>query len=357
MNRDELTLINVGQSLDDLANLDPRGYGVSRILYDAARRRAGEPLSVRAAKVLSGEVTEGSLVFILTGFVLLPHKKAEMDGLVGSLALARALVVAFAAKPVIVCPEDCLRSVRNMAGVVGLHLYETIEELREYPISMAVVPFTKDPGVAGAQAESLIARARPAAVISVEAPGANAAGVYHNAAGADVTELEAKTDILFNKLKEVGVPTLSIGDLGNEIGLGAIGDHIDHYVPRAKRCACPCGAGIRASSAADHLITATVSDWGCYALIAALAYLSGDVDICLDGEQAAELITAASRSGLVDMGGWLVSAVDGFGIAMNVHIAALMRECVASALELRKTCGPWFDGVLTLGFFEEPHRG
>ena len=35
MTQEELTIENIGQDLDDLMNLDPRGYGVCRILYKA----------------------------------------------------------------------------------------------------------------------------------------------------------------------------------------------------------------------------------------------------------------------------------------------------------------------------------
>ena len=38
MNRDELEKRNVGENLDALMNLDPRGYGVCRILYAGSRK-------------------------------------------------------------------------------------------------------------------------------------------------------------------------------------------------------------------------------------------------------------------------------------------------------------------------------
>ena len=44
MNRDELEKRNVGENLDTLMNLDPRGYGVCRILYAGSRKATGEPL-------------------------------------------------------------------------------------------------------------------------------------------------------------------------------------------------------------------------------------------------------------------------------------------------------------------------
>ena len=37
MNKTELTLFNLGESLDNIANVDPRGYGVCRVLYKSSR--------------------------------------------------------------------------------------------------------------------------------------------------------------------------------------------------------------------------------------------------------------------------------------------------------------------------------
>ena len=94
MTQQELTALNLGENLDQLMNLDPRGYGVCRILYKGCRDLCGESVSLHAAKGLIEHIHEGDLVYILTGFVLLPHKKAEMDGIVSSVLLARALVKA-----------------------------------------------------------------------------------------------------------------------------------------------------------------------------------------------------------------------------------------------------------------------
>ena len=98
MTKEELTLLNIGDDLDTLMNLDPRGYGVCRILYDGARRFTGEPLSVHGAKGLIKNIKKGEKVFILTGFVLLPWNEAETDGIISSTVLARFLMRAFDAK-------------------------------------------------------------------------------------------------------------------------------------------------------------------------------------------------------------------------------------------------------------------
>lgn len=78
MTQAELTKYNIGKNLDDLMNLDPRGYGVCRILYPAAREYMKATISMRFAEELLSKIKPDSLVYILTGFVLLPFGKAEM---------------------------------------------------------------------------------------------------------------------------------------------------------------------------------------------------------------------------------------------------------------------------------------
>lgn len=353
MDREELEKHNVGENLDGLMNLDPRGYGVCRILYAGSRKYTGRPLTMNAAEKLCGAVGENDPVFILTGFVLLPHRVPEMDGMVSSMLLARALVMAFGAKPVIICPEDCMEAVKKCSSVVGLHIYEDLKLVMDLPLSMGVVSFTKNQNWAKGQAENILSQVKPAAVISVEAPGANDCGVYHNAVGQDVSELEARTDVLWNMLRDQGVLNIAIGDLGNEIGMGAIAGHIRKYVPFTDRgeCSCGCGGGILAASGADNVITATCSDWGCYGLMAALAYLKRDMEILHREEMEAEVMRVASRSGMIDMTGSLLPGIDGFNTRMNTGIVSLMRQSTAYAVRYSHNSDHWFAPVLKKGFF------
>ena len=50
MDQKALTDINIGENLDNLANLDPRGYGVCRILYKASREYTGMPTTMKLPK-------------------------------------------------------------------------------------------------------------------------------------------------------------------------------------------------------------------------------------------------------------------------------------------------------------------
>lgn len=359
MDRNELEKYNVGENLDALMTLDPRGYGVCRILYAGSRAHTGAPLTMAAAEALCRELKENDPVFILTGFVLLPHKVPEMDGMVSSMLLCRALVLAFNAKPIIICPEDSLEAIEKCANVVGLHIYRDVRTVMELPLSMGVIPFTKDARQAGAQSEAILSQVMPKAVISIEAPGANALGVYHNAVGKDVTELEAKTDALWERLRAMGVLNIAIGDLGNEIGMGAIKEHIRRYIPFAApgECACGCGGGILAATETDHIITATCSDWGCYGMMAALAYLKKNIDILHREEMEAEVMRVAARSGMIDMTGSLLPGIDGFNTRMNTGVVSMMRQCTAYALRYSHNSDHWFGPVLEKGFFEAAERG
>ncbi|MBO5293425.1 MAG: DUF4392 domain-containing protein [Lachnospiraceae bacterium] len=352
MTKEELAAYQVGENLDQLMNLDPRGYGVCRVLYEGSRAFAGEPTTLHCAKGLCEAVKPGDMVLILTGFILRPHLVPETDGIVGAILLARALVAAFGVKPVIVCPEDNVIAVKNCAPYIGLHLYEDMKTLSAMPMAMGVIPFTKDAGQAAEQAEDILSRCLPSAVIATEAPGANLYGHYHNAVGVNCTEIEAKMDVLFEKAKELGVWNMAIGDLGNEIGMGAIAEHIREYVPYTDlgQCQCSCRGGILAKTAAQNLITATVSDWGCYGLIAAIAYLKGDISIMHDEQMEADVLTMAARSGMIDMTGSLLPGIDGFSLPMITTIVRLMRQCVDYALHYENE--KWFAVTLEKKYYQ-----
>jgi len=352
MTKEELTRYNVGEDLDMIMNLDPRGYGICRILYAGSRKFTGSPVAMNAAQKLCRTVKAGDVVFIVTGFVLLPHKMPETDGFVSSMLLARALVLALDAKPVIVCPAESEAAVEKCSNVVGLHFYEDLKTVKKLPLSLGCVVFEKDRKKAAAQAKEILDSVKPSAVISIEAPGANAKGEYHNATGINVTALQAKSDILFSEIRKKGILNIAIGDLGNESGMGSIAAHIRKYVPytAAGECKCKCRGGILSAVQADNIITSTTSDWGCYAMIAAMAYLRKDPDICPTGDMEKEVMRVGSRAGMIDMTGSLIPGIDGFNARLNGSIIDMMYQCVGYALKY-KGGDHWFSGVIGKKYF------
>ena len=117
--------------------------------------------------------------------------------------------------------------------------------------------------------EALIEGWRQAGIthaISIERCGRSVDGAPRNMRGLDIGSYTAPLDELFTAGPWV---TIAIGDGGNEIGMGSlprelIAQHIEH------------GETIACVTPARHLIVAGVSNWGAYALLAALAVLRED---------------------------------------------------------------------------------
>lgn len=351
MDKRELTLLNIGENLDSLMNLDPRGYGVCRILYDGSRKYTGEPTSTHAAKGLVKNVKAGEKVYILTGFILLPWEEAETDGIISSTMLARFLIRAFGAKPVMIVPEQCTKAVIAMSKVLGFDVTTDIDNIGDN--EACIVEFTKSMDEASVQADEILSHGLPCAVISNEAPGRNKNGYYHNAVGVNTTDVEAKYDVLFKKCQDLGIYNLSIGDLGNEIGMAAIEEHIREYIPYAEEGGCKAGTGfgILADSAADNIITATCSDWGCNALMAATAFLLGDTELFHTQQEQSVAMDAAAQAGMLDMYGEARPFIDGIGKNINLPMVSMMKALIEYPPTVEDKTQAWFENTLKKGFF------
>lgn len=351
MTREELTEYNVGRNLDTLMNLDPRGYGVCRILYEGALKFTGEPLSTHGAKGLIKNVKKGEKVFILTGFILLPWREAETDGIISSCVLAKFLINAFGAKPVMIIPQECVKAVNSISKVLGYELTEDIDNIGDNAVCVKV--FTKYVDEASVQAEEILSHGLPCAVISNEAPGRNKNGYYHNAVGVNTSDIEPKYDVLFKMCQEKGVFNLSIGDLGNEIGMAAIEEHVRKYVPYAEKGGCKAGTGfgILADSSADNIITATVSDWGCNALMAACAFLLGKQELFHSSEIQSQVMDAAAQSGVLDMYGEARPFIDGIGKNINLPLVDMMKALIDYPQTVETKTTAWFENTIKKGFF------
>ena len=354
MTQYEISKINLGQSLDNLSNLDPRGYGVCNLLYLHSKKLSTTPLSINGAEKLKSTLKKCDVVFILTGFVLYPYNKAETDGAIGSILLAKTLYDAFNIKPVIICPKEAVKAVFKMAKSLSFAPQLEISKFLRVNNSLLIVEFTKDKALAVSQGENLINNLNPTAVISVECSGANEIGVYHNAVGIDVSNLQSKQDVIFETLKQKGVLNLSIGDLGNEIGMGAIMG-IEEDIPYLKKgaCSCGCGGGTKAKTSADNVITATISDWGAYALICAIAFVCQNCNLLPSISLYKKIVKTAVNNGLIDMYGEHIPKIDGIGLNIHTKIISLMSELVKSTISHQGKTKTWFDKIDKLNSFNK----
>lgn len=314
---------SVGENLDALVTLDLRGYGVPRTIYAAARAKARGPLLLTAAQEIAERVHANDVVVIATGFVFPPWHVGELDGLVGAAVLARALELGLGARPVIVCEEQLVEAAAAVTRTAGVQTRRDVERWRTEPRTVLVRSFTTDEQAAPAEATKLLDSLAPKVVLSIERPGRNTSGVYHMGNGTDVTAHAAKFDHCFEEMRRRGGFTVAIGDLGNELGMGAIREEVRAGVPFGRECACPCGAGIAAAVVSDATIAASVSDWAAYGLAAGVAFVSGKRNALHSPELERRLLRAAVDAGLIDGSGYAIPSVDGIDEDYN---AALVRQ-------------------------------
>lgn len=110
----------------------------------------------------------------------------------------------------------------------------------------------------------------PTHLIAIERVSLAADGKPHREHGWDMSDETAAIDLLFQDDGWTAPwTTIGIGDGGNEIGMGNLPQELVGDIPN--------GELIAARTGADHLIVSSVSNWGAYALLTAVALLRPDI--------------------------------------------------------------------------------
>jgi D-glutamate cyclase len=271
------------ESLDRIATTEMRPptspSGIVGPFYALARAGSPDPLTYQIANaVLSREPTD---VLIVTGLVdSVRFPCGEIDGPIGSLALARAMTK-LGHRVTIVVDDDAIAPIRAVADVADLDI-----ELR-----------------AGHFADAQAARefgARHGIVFAVEKLGRNTIGGRHLIWGTPVTVGDPHADDYVLGAAAAGALTVGVGDNGNEIGFGNIRVDAEPLTPAGVHV----DGGFFAATVVDHLMPASVSNIGCYAIAAALAVAGHRPDLAMDGATVALWtntgLDAGLRSGGVD---------------------------------------------------------
>ena len=321
---------SVGENLDHLITMDMRGDGVSRLLMRAARANVGAPLTLTAASRLRDALNARDRVLMLTGFIVPPWNVGETDGLTGTIVLGRALEVAFNVQPVIVCEPEIFPPLEAGFRAAGMLVFYSFDDARDLPHSVVLLPFPKEENAARAEATRLADVIHPTACVAVERPGRNPEGQYHFAMGRNVTEWIAPVDFLYEEVMQRGVLTVAVGDFGNELGMGTIGETIRAETPAGADCGCPCGAGIACMIGSDIPVACSVSDWGAYAIAAALSYLTGNSFAFPSGPFYQRILEATVVGGCIDgTSTYAIPHLDGVGEAYNVRLVEMLADVVA----------------------------
>ena len=238
-------------------------------------------------------------VIIVTGFYVVMAGKPETDGPSGAIAIGEALKV-LGRKVTYVSDEyttPVLRKFGNGSDVI------------DFPID-GVVSSKK-------QAKDILEQVKPSLLISIERCGRTREDTYLNMRYVDISRHTARLDYLFDS----DVPSVGIGDGGNEIGMGNLAE----VIPQVDSL-----PDYPAVNQVDRLVIASVSNWGGYGLVAALSRIS-DQNLLPSVESETAMLHGMIESGVVDgTTGDAVPTVDNFSAEENGALLTRLHQAVAS---------------------------
>ncbi len=257
------------------------------------RQHLPENYCQRAAKVLHDHPGP---VMIVTGFYISSLSLTETDGPPGALAVGRALQ----------------RMGRSITYVTDQYSLDLMQRFAQRGSSVVSFPITS-PEESLEEARRLIAQFDPSVMISIERCGRTKDGRYINCRGVDLTMYNARLDTLF----DFGIPSIAVGDGGNEIGMGNLAE----WIPGVPSL--PLEPAI---TRVDALIIASVSNWGAYGLVSALSALTHQ-DLLPDAKTETRLIKDMITFGACD-GAVLqrTNSVDGFSLEDNEKILNRLQQ-------------------------------
>ena len=312
----------IGRNVDALISCDLLSYGVIDRLFAAAVKAQGGPLSLKAADLVADALADGGAALVLTGLILPgQHPYGETDGPLGTAVLARALAFGLGTPVMVACEVELHGLLAALLRRAGLQVVsaDALEESRGRRAAVAVVPLSTDAGQAGDQAARWISDHDIRIGVSVERNGTNAEGRCCMVNGADLTGVIGRGDSVFGALTKAGLPTLGIGDRGNELGFGHLAKTVAAILPK--------GAVAADVTLATLALPATVSNWGCYGIACCLAARLRNPELLHDATLETALAeTALSAGGIDGMSGRTELSADGIGTPVHAALATMMAE-------------------------------
>lgn len=339
-------------AIDRLLSIDFPHRGVIGLLYRAARQQAGQPLCLHAANVLRSGLSSGRVALIATGWLDRPHVSlniAETDGPPGAAVLARALHIGLGAIPFVLVEKEIEKPMIAVMHAAGLRCVAPEETLAAKNGSGAlhaasVIPLPSDRSKAEALARDLLQKYEVGAFAAVEKGGENGRGRICTSRGADTTDALGKADAILEACLEKGIPTVGIGDGGNEIGMGLIRDSLAGTLRNSLGSDGSRDDGIMPANKTDALVAATVSNWGAYGIAAALALILERPQVLHSVEMERRIMEASAAAGFIDgVSGYVCPSVDGLALDVQLHLVRVLRTFVG-------------DGVNTTAWRKFPDR-
>jgi hypothetical protein len=203
-----------------------------------------------------------------------------------------------------------------------------VDLVEHAPISTVCFPLGLERGEATAAV--LMEEYRPSAVIFVERDGPNKEGYFHGVRG-DCRNPEdvGHVYLLADHARRRGILTIGIGDGGHEVGFGAVRDAITAVHPFGGKSQAGHASGVVTVTATDVVVSASVSNWGAYAVAAALASQRNEPELLHTQLMDRRLIEASVQAGARDGATSRAEvAVDGIDWRGHMSFVGLLRSIV-----------------------------
>lgn len=244
---------------------------------DLGNRGLLPALPANPVKEVSETLQHADRVLLLTGFPVRIDDKTyigETDGPSGTANLAAALTEAGA-------------EVLVLTDRASYDLLEAALNFRAPKAKLSLIPEENTE----AFEINCIKAFRPTHFISLERPGKARNGHFHNMRGEIIDDMITDSSLLLHEAKKTGAVTISIGDGGNEMGMGTYRKEILEHVP--------CGEMICTADSADLTLTSGVSNWWGWG-IAALLSLQNRKNLLPSAAEETELLHRVVLAGGVD---------------------------------------------------------
>ncbi len=138
--------------------------------------------------------------------------------------------------------------------------------------------------------QSFMKDANPTHLISLERPGKARDGHYHNMRGEIIDDMLTDSSAFLREARKNGTEIISIGDGGNEMGMGTFSRQILENVPF--------GETICAAECADLTLAGGVSNWWGWGLASLLSVMTGRFLLPTEKEETQLLQKVVSAGGV-----------------------------------------------------------
>lgn len=276
----------------------PEGFA-EELVKTVASNRGNRGISKLCRSVCWQKAAEGiadaSRAAVISGFYVPSSEAPETDGPGGAVVLARAFMLN-GTDAEIWTDELCSGAIKACADAAGFPP-ERVKAVKRF---------------------DCLDSFSPEAVIFTERLGRAADGSYYNMRSEDVSAWTPSLDWFSALCARKGIFTVGIGDGGNEVGMGNLISEICDIRPDYRKCL--------SVMRTDVVLPVDVSNWGCYALSAALSCIWGEWRGPSEGDEPAMLKALVGEKAVDGISRKIEMTVDGFELDVHKSIVSALYE-------------------------------